>query len=90
MAKFLCDKCGLCCQNLQGNPIYNDLDDGTGVCVHYHKDTHLCKIYENRPVKCNVEKAYSEFGFEMSYDEYLKLNYEACGKLKEGICQSHS
>lgn len=35
------------------------------------------------PVKCNIEKAYYEFGFDMPYSEYLELNYEACRKLKE-------
>ena len=91
MTEFKCDKCGLCCQNLHNNPLYSDLDDGTGVCIHYDRDTHLCKIYENRPTKCNVEKAYTALGFEISYEEYLALNYDACRKLTAAFaCQSHS
>lgn len=82
MDNFVCDKCGLCCQNLDKNSLYKDLDDGTGVCIHYDKETHLCKIYDSRPVKCNIEKAYYEFDFDMPYSEYMELNYEACRKLK--------
>ena len=87
MDEFKCDKCGLCCQNLKNNPLYSDLDDGTGVCIYYEKTTHLCSIYTNRPVKCDIKRAYYEFGFKMPYEEYLKLNYDACKKLKEKKCQ---
>ena len=90
MGDFRCDKCGLCCQNLKNNPLYSDLDDGTGVCIYYDRATHLCTIYDHRPIKCNVEKAYAEYGFEMPYEEYVELNYEACRKLKESACQYHS
>lgn len=79
---FKCDRCGLCCQNLGKSPLYADLDDGTGVCRFLDRKSNLCKIYENRPVKCNVEKSYAFFADAMSYDEYLKLNHEACLMLK--------
>lgn len=34
---FNCDKCGLCCQNLNKSINADDLNDGTGVCVYYNK-----------------------------------------------------
>ena len=80
---FPCDKCGLCCQNLNGVKIYDDLNDGSGTCIHFDKKTKLCKIYHNRPEKCNVESMYKYFSRHMSYDEYIKLNMDSCVRLKE-------
>ena len=85
MSEFNCDKCGLCCQNLNENELYSDLNDGTGVCKFFDKVTKLCKIYDERPLKCNVKKGYQLYEDIMDYDEYVKLNYEICKKLKEGI-----
>lgn len=56
--KFQCDRCGLCCQNLNKSRLYNDLNDGTGVCRYYNELTKLCNIYKNRPDKCNINKMY--------------------------------
>ena len=80
--KFYCDKCGLCCQNLNRSSLYDDLNDGTGVCIYYDVKTHLCKIYDERPDKCNVEKYYEYVAGQYSYEEYLKLNVESRMKLK--------
>lgn len=82
MNNFICDKCGKCCENLDKSHIYDDLNDGTGVCVNYDKQTHLCKIYDQRPLKCNIEKSYTLFKDKITYDEYLNLNYTACKVLK--------
>ena len=81
---FVCDKCGLCCENLGMSQDYNDLNDGTGTCRFFDKETRLCTIYENRPKKSNIEASYYRFKKQYTYDEYLELNYEACRVLKEG------
>lgn len=80
---FICDRCGLCCQNIGGNPAYSDLDDGKGVCRHFDASSNLCGIYESRPLKCRVDDAY-EFWFKNSIGlkEYYNLNYQACDALK--------
>lgn len=84
MNDFECDKCGLCCMNLNKSSLYDDLNDGTGVCIFFDKINKLCKIYETRPLKCNVKLAYKKlFKYYMPYEEYLQLNYEMCKKLKE-------
>ncbi len=81
---FECDCCGLCCRNLLKNPIYSDLDRGDGVCIYFNEITNLCNIYKERPDKCNVDKTYDLlFTKEISREEYYKLNYEACQKLKK-------
>lgn len=83
--QFICNMCGLCCQNLDKNKLYDDLNDGTGVCIHYDKSTRRCTIYEKRPDKCNVDKYYMKFEKQISYDEYLELNYQNCKRLKGGL-----
>lgn len=79
---FKCDKCGLCCTHLNENVLYADLDDGSGTCKYFNVENKLCEIYSIRPLKCNVEKSYIFFSQQMSWDEYIKKNYEACEKLK--------
>lgn len=88
---FPCDCCGLCCQHLDADPLYRDLDRGDGVCHHYDSRTHLCKIYDHRPQKCNVAAAYNWFRGQMTYEEYIQTNIKACQKLKEEyLCHCHS
>lgn len=84
MPDFECDRCGLCCQNLKGNSLYKDLHDGDGICRYYDQESHLCTIYDRRPIKCNTKLAYIEFFSFMSYEDYLSHNYEACKILKGG------
>lgn len=81
---FNCDKCGLCCQNLKLSSLYKDLDRGDGTCIFYNEETKLCNIYENRPIICNIEKAYElYFSDKIEKNKYYELNYEVCNKLKE-------
>lgn len=80
---FKCDQCGVCCRNVGKSPIYKDLDDGTGKCRYL--DGNLCGIYETRPLLCRVDESYETFfKDQMTLEEYYRLNYEACNKLKSG------
>lgn len=80
---FPCDRCGLCCQQLTGIRLYQDLDDGTGVCKYFDRNNKLCTIYDTRPLKCRVSESYVYFQSCMSYDQYIQMNIEGCKKLKE-------
>lgn len=81
---FLCDKCGLCCLQVNRVQIYAQLDRGDGVCRFFDEKTKLCTIYDSRPVICNVDRMYDLFfATEMERDEYYKINYESCKKMKE-------
>lgn len=84
---FKCDCCGLCCMKVSESPLYCDLDRGDGICKFFNCETRLCNIYENRPVRCNVDKMYELcFKEKMAKYEYYKINYEVCKELKkEGI-----
>lgn len=80
---FYCDKCGLCCQHISNIDIYRSLDNGNGVCVNFDESTKLCKIYSERPLICRVDEAYDAlFKNKISKEEYYRLNYLACNKLK--------
>ena len=80
---FHCDCCGLCCKSISNSPIYQHLDRGDGICKYFDDSTSLCSIYENRPVECNVDAMYELFfKSNMTKEEYYKLNYMACEKLK--------
>lgn len=82
---FKCDCCGLCCQNISNSSLYSDLDRGDGICKYFNIDSKLCNIYENRPIKCNINKTYElYFNKIMSRKDYDNLNHEACKKLKLG------
>ena len=82
---FICDRCGLCCMQVGVSPAYSELDRGDGICMYFDCVTKLCTIYDQRPLLCNIEKAYQEyFKDTMSKNDYYRLNYEACDKLKRG------
>lgn len=80
---FKCDRCGCCCMQLSLSELYRDLDRGDGICKYFNMETKLCSIYEQRPIKCNVEQTYHLF-FEkvMSKEKFYEMNYIACEELK--------
>ncbi|SHE72626.1 zinc/iron-chelating domain-containing protein [Caloramator proteoclasticus] len=81
---FKCSKCGKCCINLNLNPIYKDLDRGDGICKYFDMEKRLCTIYNKRPIKCNVDLYYELYlKDKMDREEYYRLNYLVCRKLKE-------
>lgn len=81
---FRCSKCGLCCKYAIRLPLFRHLDDGSGKCRYFDKVTKLCKIYENRPIVCNVDKMYeSYFLNQYTREEFYELNYKACRLMQE-------
>lgn len=70
--------------NLKMSELYSDLDRGDGICRYFDVISKLCSIYKNRPDKCNVDKMYEKFYKNtISIEEYYKLNYEVCNRLKK-------
>lgn len=78
---FACSRCGLCCQHLNMNPLYEALDRGDGVCMHYDSATRRCGIYEQRPLICRVDDSYIHFAAVMSREQYNTANLQACQQL---------
>ena len=83
MTKFSCFQCGLCCQHLELNTAYSDLDRGDGVCKYYVTKEKQCCIYEDRPALCRVDESFSMFSKKMSRDEYYAANLRACHELND-------
>lgn len=80
---FVCDQCGLCCMSIGSSPLLSMLDRGDGICRYFDERSKLCTIYPNRPLICNVDKAFRLYFHEsMTLDEYYALNYAACRELK--------
>ena len=78
---FQCDQCGLCCKNLKLSSIYAELDRGDGNCKYLKGN--LCSIYSDRPLVCRIDESYEVFFKDnFSKEEYYRLNYEMCDKLK--------
>ena len=79
---FKCSKCGACCRSIAGIELFRDMDDGSGTCKFLDKDSNLCKIYNSRPLFCNVDEMYNKFyKNSMSRQDFYNLNYSACEKL---------
>lgn len=100
MSVFPCTKCGVCCSHLDriaaiflsddpADPFYFPYDwDVTGRCENLTADN-MCRVYENRPLACNLEKLREHLGIEEK--EFYKLNATSCNRLQQeaGIPESY-
>lgn len=83
MDKYNCERCGACCRNIDKSIYFAALDKGNGVCINLDENTNLCKIYEQRPLLCNINEAYEVYFKKiMSLDEYYTENRRACEYLR--------
>lgn len=90
--KFPCSGCGCCCKRIKSvvevlklkdinSPLYFAYGwNSKGVCNNLDKQN-KCKIYENRPLICNIEKL-TEF---LGYDKlsFYQENISACNKMMD-------
>ena len=59
------------------------------MCKHLTADN-LCAIYKERPLICNVDAYYEKLlTGKMPREDFYKLNYEACERLKSLTRQSN-
>lgn len=80
---FICNRCGLCCKNIDKIAELSEFDNGFGRCIHLN-DYNLCNIYTHRPNICNVDKMFDLFySRHMRREEYDRMNMDGCRKLKE-------
>ncbi|WP_447785728.1 YkgJ family cysteine cluster protein [Pseudomonas germanica] len=81
---FPCTKCGLCCRNLDKSPLYASLDRGDGVCVNFEESTHLCRIYDTRPLICRIDDFYDQhLAGTMCLEDYHAANAHACKEMQQ-------
>lgn len=90
--KFPCSGCGCCCKRIKSvvevlklkdinSPLYFPYAwNSKGVCNNLDKQN-KCKVYENRPLICNIEKL-TEF---LGYDKlsFYQENISACNKMMD-------
>jgi len=82
LTPFPCNACGKCCRRVSASPETAFLDRGDGVCHHFIEETHLCAIYETRPLVCRVEDYYRTWLKDViPWDEFVRLNAAICEKL---------
>ena len=84
MKQFPCIECGLCCcMSGQVKELASLLNEEK-VCKYYDPKTKHCRIYERRPLICNVGAMYDAyFKNVMSEKEYLLANLESCYRLNQ-------
>jgi Fe-S-cluster containining protein len=95
--KFPCNGCGRCCRKIaQAVAFVKEAGfpeevcdfpytwDEQGVCEMLTPDNR-CKVYNTRPILCNVEKMYEHIenyfrsrGELIDYDTYIEYNKRAC------------
>jgi len=86
MKKFVCDRCGACCQQLPlFGSAYAFLDDGTGVCRYYDAGKKICRIYPIRPLICRIIDSYREYYSAIPYEQYIEMTKYACILLKNKL-----
>ena len=90
--KFPCSGCGCCCKRIKSvvellnlkdksTPLFFPYNwDSNGVCENLLPDN-KCRVYENRPLICNIEKVTEYFGYEKS--SFYSQNVLACNKMME-------
>jgi Fe-S-cluster containining protein len=84
MLGFPCIQCGECCRNIGNLEFLADFNDGSGVCLNLIGNS--CKIYETRPLFCNISKAYEAAYKEViSEFDFIVCNLKVCLDLNHRI-----
>lgn len=79
MLHFPCNACGQCCRRVHLSEQTIWLDRGDGVCCHFDENTHLCQIYEQRPLVCRIADYYRTYLSEhLTWEEFVKINQDIC------------
>ena len=79
---FPCIQCGLCCRRLDRTVDTIAPENINGICIYLEGS--LCKIYEKRPLCCNIEVAYKLlFKDVLTQKEFYLQNLEICFALNQ-------
>jgi Fe-S-cluster containining protein len=82
LPKFDCNGCGACCRHLLLTPETEHMNRGDGTCLHYDDDSKRCKIYNERPDICRVDRQYiANYQHDYSWIEFCYINAKACEML---------
>lgn len=82
---FPCNQCGECCKRVHLLAETASLDRGDGTCRHFDNDLKRCRIYEQRPDICRVDRQYElHYRSVMTWETFVELNQSACKSLQSG------
>lgn len=82
-----CTRCGICCTQLNCNPLYAELDRGDGTCRHLDLTEKTCTIFPTRPEVCNSEILYQKHFRHMPPEDFIAANLELCKEMQ--LAQVH-
>ena len=81
---FPCTGCGLCCQNITNIEELKGYDLGNGICKYFDHISNQCKIYDNRPDICRVDKMFDlVYSKKFTQKEFYIGNAKVCNYLQE-------
>jgi len=81
---FPCTGCGLCCQNIKNIVELKTYDLGNGTCKYFDHISNECKIYDDRPTICRVDKMFDlVYTKEFTQEEFYIRNAKVCNELQE-------
>lgn len=83
MTRFPCTVCGECCRQVSLAVETQWLDRGDGICQHLDEKMNLCKIYQERPLICQIDSIFDAYRQQMTKSEFYRLNAECCNILQE-------
>lgn len=88
LSNFPCYRCGACCRQVHLSEQTAFLDRGDNVCLHFDDQSRLCRIYDNRPLVCQIQNYYkAHLADQFSWEEFVKLNLEACHQLEAQLAK---
>ncbi|WP_090732145.1 YkgJ family cysteine cluster protein [Azotobacter beijerinckii] len=80
---FPCNQCGECCRRVHLLAETASLDRGDGICRHFDDDLKRCRIYQQRPDICWVDRQYElHYRSIMTWEAFVELNQSACKALQ--------
>ncbi|MEE4148853.1 YkgJ family cysteine cluster protein [Pseudomonas viridiflava] len=80
---FGCNRCMECCRRVNLLPETAAMDRGDGACRHLDEVRGACRIYENRPDICRVDRQYAlHYQQAMTWEAFVKMNEAGCEKLQ--------
>ncbi|MEA1954702.1 MAG: YkgJ family cysteine cluster protein [Campylobacterota bacterium] len=80
---FPCTSCGLCCRHIENIAELNEYDLGNGICKYLNIVDNSCKIYDERPDICRIDKMFDiEFNKHFSKKDFYVKNAEVCNSLQ--------
>ena len=79
---FPCISCGLCCRFSKCVSELQSLQNEKQVCCNFDVKTNKCRIYQSRPLICNIDEMYNQkYSHQMTKKEFYLANLEICYKL---------